>query len=95
MRRLFNIGGSSSAKNYAPRGRLPQYGGILSQMSSEWAVHYFDPQLGREIASGPFSSLVEAVSFAETYERQGRLVRFLATPHGKMHWPLSKRLPGG
>ena len=94
MRRLLNTGGCSSAKNYVARGRLPRYGAVVSQMSSGWAVHYFDPQLGRARASGPFSSLVEAVSFAETYERQGRVVRFLATPHGKMHWPLSKRPPG-
>jgi hypothetical protein len=64
-------------------------------MSSEWAVHYFDPQLGREVESRPLSSLVEAVSFAEAYERQGCVVRFLTSPHGKMHWPLSKRATAG
>ncbi len=60
-------------------------------MSSAWTVHYFDPQLGREIESRSMTSLSEAVSLAETYERQGCTVRFLASPHGKMNWPPSKR----
>jgi len=64
-------------------------------MSSEWVVHYFDPQLGREMESCRFSSLAEAVSLADTYERRDCVVRFLAGPHGKMHWPLSKRSLSG
>ena len=61
------------------------------KMNAEWAIHYFDPQTGRETESRRLSSLEEAVSLAETYERQGCSVRFLASPHGKMNWPLSKR----
>ena len=61
------------------------------EMNSVWAVHYFDPELGREMESSRLSSLEEAVSLAQTYERRGSVVRFLASPHGKMNWPLSKR----
>lgn len=64
-------------------------------MSSEWAVHYFDAERGREVESRSLSSLVEAVSIAETYERQGCVIRFLTGPHGKLHWPLSKRTNPG
>lgn len=60
-------------------------------MNAEWAIHYFDPQAGREMESRHMSSLEEAVSLAETFERQGFAVRYLASPHGKMNWPLSKR----
>jgi hypothetical protein len=60
-------------------------------MSAEWAIHYFDPQVGREVESRSMPSLDEAVSLAETYERQGFTVRHLASPHGKMNWPLSRR----
>jgi hypothetical protein len=54
---------------------------------SQWAVHYFDPQLGREAESRHMSSLEEAVSAAEAYVRQGRVVQFIASPDGKMNWP--------
>jgi hypothetical protein len=58
---------------------------------SEWSVHYFDPQLGKDVESRGLSSLIEAVSVAESYERQGCTVQYLASPNGKMNWPLSKR----
>jgi hypothetical protein len=60
-------------------------------LSSQWAVHYFDPQLGQEVESRRMSSVIEAISVAEAYERQGCTIRFLASPNGKMNWPLSKR----
>jgi hypothetical protein len=66
-------------------------GKLRTEMNSEWAIHYFDPELGREMESPHLSSLEEAVSLAQTYERRGSVVRFLASPHGKMNWPLSKR----
>jgi hypothetical protein len=66
-------------------------GKLCQKMNAEWAIHYFDPQTGRETESRRLSSLEEAVSLAETFERQGCSVRFLASPHGKMNWPLSKR----
>ena len=61
-------------------------------MSGDWVVHFFDSEVGREGESQKLSSHVEAVSLAETYERRGCVVRFLASPNGKMHWPLSKRV---
>jgi hypothetical protein len=59
---------------------------------SEWAVHYFDPQVGKEVESRRLASLDEAVSVAEAFVRQGCTVQFIASPNGKMNWPLSKRV---
>lgn len=66
----------------------------IHAMSRDWVVHFFDLERGREGESRSLSSLVEAVSLAETYEKRGCVARFLASPDGKMHWPLSKRHPG-
>jgi hypothetical protein len=61
-------------------------------MAYNWTIHYFDPQIGRDLESRHMSSLEEAVSAAEAYERQGCTVQYLASPNGKMNWPLSKRV---
>ncbi len=58
---------------------------------SEWSVHYFDPEQSKEVDSRPCASLVEAVSVAETYERQGHKVQYLISPSGKLAWPLRRR----
>jgi hypothetical protein len=58
---------------------------------NDWTIHYFDPQLGREVESRHMLSLEEAVSAAEAFVRQGCAVQFIASPDGKMNWPLSQR----